>query len=75
MNIPKAVEAIMAVTNVFLETIQEAGERGAPAGPMYAMAAAHGITLAQFEWVMNVLIDAGRITKRGHVYYAKETEQ
>lgn len=61
--------AILQCCNALYETVKESGPRGAPSGPMYA-ACMHRLSLEQYEQIMGVLIKAGLITKRGHVYYA-----
>jgi len=44
---------------------------GAPGGHLYAALMQH-ITLDQFQSLMSVLVEAGRITKRGDRYYPTE---
>jgi hypothetical protein len=56
----RIADAITAVVNEMPD--------GAPAGPMYAAVMQH-LSLDQFEAIMRVLVEAGRITKRGDCYY------
>ena len=62
--------ALAALCNAFLETVREAGPAGAPAGPMYAAAMTHGISLRTFEAIMAALVDCGKIRRSGHCYYS-----
>ena len=55
-----------AVTAVVAET-----PHGAPSGHLYAVLMQH-LTLDQFQSLMSVLVEAGRITKRGDRYYPTE---
>jgi hypothetical protein len=65
-----AVRQLRELVDAFEQTVKEAGEDGAPAGPMYAAFMEIGGTLAQFEAVMAALVAAGRLKKRGHIYFA-----
>jgi hypothetical protein len=56
----RVCDAVIAVVN---ET-----PAGAPGGVMYAALMAH-ITLAQFEAMMRLLVETGRVTKRGDLYF------
>jgi hypothetical protein len=46
-----------------------ANGEGAPAGPIYAALMAQGCTLEQFEQLMGVLVETGRLRKQGHLYF------
>lgn len=65
------VYRVIAICNAFLDTVQAAGPDGAPAGVMYA-AVMDKMSLEQFECVMGLLVEAGRLRKSNHVYYAVE---
>jgi len=52
-----------------LETVNECGALGAPAGVMYA-GLMSVLTLDQFEGVMSALVLSGKLVREGHVYYA-----
>ena len=66
-----AVATIMAVIEAIRQTIDEAGTRGAPAGPMYAalMAAFPSITVEQFDKLTGILVEGGAVRREGHVFY------
>jgi hypothetical protein len=61
--------AVLSILSAFLDTVKEAGPRGAPSGPMYAAAMAQGLTLEQYEAIMRALVNAGKVRKEGHVFY------
>ena len=69
---PHAKAVILAVATAVVDTVNEADPTiGAPAGPLYmAMQAGCGITLETFEKLMSALVAAGKLTKRGHCYFA-----
>lgn len=62
--------ALAALCNAFLESVKEAGPQGAPAGPLYAAAMTHGLSLEHFEAIMGALVKAGKLRKSGHLYFA-----
>jgi hypothetical protein len=53
-------------------TVNEAGDLGAPAGLMYLAFQAHGMSLRTFNAIMDALVEAGRVKKRGDVFYPVE---
>lgn len=59
------------ITTIILETVEEMGPDGAPAGPMYMAMMHAGCTLEQFEQLMQGMVDAGLLVKRGHCYFIK----
>lgn len=63
--------ALVAIIQAIHETIIEAGEMGAPAGPMYAALMAHwpSITTEQFYRLTDILVEAGVVRKANHVFY------
>lgn len=62
------IQAIRAIAKALLETVQEAGEQGAPSGPMYA-AVMGKLSLDQYTRFMDGLVKAGHLRQEGHVYY------
>jgi hypothetical protein len=68
---PKAVAAIRAIADAIVEAVNVAGDRGAPGGVLYAACMAHGLSLAQFEQFMGALVAAGKLTKRGDLYFGR----
>jgi hypothetical protein len=70
MTRTKATRALIAVCDAIVEAIKAAGDDGAPGGVLYAALMTHGMTLSQFEYVMNALVRAKRVTRRGQLYFA-----
>lgn len=66
---PDQVRAVSQVCDAIVEAVREAGGQGAPAGPLYAALMNIGCSLEQFEMIMNTLVAAGRLTKRGECYF------
>ncbi len=67
--------ALIAIVSAITDTIKEAGEFGAPGGIMHAALMAHGCTLNQFNSLMAILVNSGRVEKRGECYFMKEGAQ
>ncbi len=66
-NLPGNVRAFIAYAEALLETV-EAMPEGAPAGPLYATVMGL-FSYDQFERLMHLLVQAGRVRKVGHVYH------
>jgi hypothetical protein len=67
-----AARGLILLLQALLETVQEAGANGAPAGAMYValMSQWPNMTANQFNQLMGVLVKAGRVRHSGHCYYA-----
>ena len=63
------VAAILAVADAIEDAVRAAGSQGAPAGTIYAALMHVGFTLGQFELFMGMMVKAGRIFKKGHLYF------
>jgi hypothetical protein len=61
-------EAVRRLADCFIDAVKEGGERGAPAGVLYA-AVLGTISLAQFNQIMAALVKAGRLRKDGDLYF------
>lgn len=61
---------LVNVCGAVLSTIMEAGDQGAPEGPMYLACMQHGIDLDQFERILGALQKSGLIRRSAHVCYA-----
>jgi hypothetical protein len=66
------VRALLAVADAVADIVKAGGKLGTPGGTLYAALMTHGCTLEQFEMLMKVLVDAGKLEKRGQLYFAKE---
>lgn len=58
------------VTTAIVETVQEMGTQGAPGGPIYAALMTTGMSLEQFEMIMNELVQGKVLRKSGQLYYS-----
>jgi hypothetical protein len=64
----RAMLALKAIADAFVEAVAAAGDTGAPAGVMFA-ACSRWVTLAQFEQVLAGLVVAKKLRKDGHRYF------
>jgi len=64
------VEKMAALCTIIVEAVKDMGPMGAPSGPMYAALMSTGITLDQYQTIMDGLVAAGKLKRRGYVYYA-----
>jgi hypothetical protein len=62
-----ALLVLRRIADAITATVNETPP-GAPGGVMYAAVMQH-LSLDQFEAIMRVLVEAGRLTKRGDCYY------
>ncbi|MGL6095385.1 MAG: hypothetical protein ACRC7O_06255 [Fimbriiglobus sp.] len=65
---PKAAAALAALVGLIravAETIREVGE--APSGTVFAALQAAGVTLTQYERIVQTLVDVKAVEKRGHL--------
>ena len=62
--------AAVMLCEAFLEAIKTAGPNGIPEGTLYAMVMGQGVSLGTFERIVGILIEAGKVSKRGHVLTA-----
>lgn len=63
-----AVDVIKAVCGAVIEAVEVAGDHGAPGGVLYAALMGH-MSLSTFEGLMAALVKAGKLTKRGQLYF------
>lgn len=73
-NRDQALKLLMLIGDVIIESVQAAGPLGAPSGILYAALMTHGCTLDQYEGIMSGLVSAGKLEKRGDLYFAKEAK-
>ena len=67
----QAVKALTILVDSVVEAVQTAGTLGLPSGPLYAILATQGVSLATYQLLMNALVSAGKITRRGDCYFAR----
>ena len=64
------VEGMVTLCAIIVEAVKDMGTMGAPSGPMYAALMSTGMTLGQYQTIMDGLVAAGKLKRRGHVYFA-----
>ncbi len=72
MNATAKARAMAAVLLGVIDAVKEAGPVGAPGGVIYAGLMAQGCSLEQSEQIMAALVGAGRLHRRGDLYFATE---
>lgn len=70
----KIANALLAIFDVIVDLVKAGGPMGTPSGTLYAALMTHGCTLEQYEMIMDVLVKAGRLTKKGLLYFAPEAK-
>jgi hypothetical protein len=68
-QIQQGVSVLKIIADIVIEAIQ-ASPQGAPGGHLYAALMSTGMTLEQFERLINLLVETGKVTKRGQLYFA-----
>jgi hypothetical protein len=58
------------LVDVVVDSVREAGPEGAPGGVLYAALMTQGCTYQQFESLVSGLVSVGKLTRRGHCYFA-----
>lgn len=64
------VETMASLCAIIVEAVKDMGAMGAPSGPMYAALMSTGMTLDQYQTIMDGLVSSGKLKRRGHVYFA-----
>jgi hypothetical protein len=65
--------ALRAMADAIVETIEQVNESnslGVPAGVLYAAMSSHGCSLEMFTLMIDSLVDAGRLERKGHLLFA-----
>ena len=63
-------EAVRQIADAVVESVRVAGDQGAPGGMLYAALMAHGASFSQYQSLMGALVRAGKVTRRGDLYFA-----
>jgi hypothetical protein len=71
----EALVAFLQLVEVVIDRVKDAGPQGAPAGPLYATLMSAGMTLQQFEQMMDAIVKSGRLRKSGHLYFYVDVTQ
>lgn len=70
----EALIAYMELCLAVIDAVKEAGPQGAPAGPMYAAFMSAGMSLEQFQRMMDGIVRSGRLRKSGDLYFYVEAQ-
>lgn len=68
------IKVLRLVASAIIESVEAAGHTGAPAGHLYAALMRTGMSLHQFEQIMDTLTRKGFLRKEGHVYFSTGRE-
>lgn len=71
METTNAKAVFVQVAHAILETIKEAGDEGAPSGVVYLACSEMGMSLHQYEQIIEGFMSLGAIERRNHVLYYK----
>lgn len=66
-------EALRAIADAVVDTIRQINESnnfGVPAGVLYAALSSHGCSLELFTTMLDTLVDAGRLERKGNLLFA-----
>lgn len=73
-HVNNAIEAWAKIAKAIIETI-ELCPNGAPAGQLYAAVMTVGVSLEDFERLMEMIYKTGWVRKQGHLYYPGKKAQ
>jgi hypothetical protein len=59
-----------AILSAVTEAVAAGGSLGAPAGILYATLMTKGCTLSNFQAIMSALVQTGKITQQGDLYFS-----
>ena len=59
------------VLDLVVQAVKETETSGISGGMLFSALMAFGCTLAQYESIMSVLVETGKVQKRGHFYFAQ----
>jgi hypothetical protein len=66
---PEQRAAFQQIANATVEAVREMGPSGAPAGPMFMAFQQQGVSLTDFQTLMDMLVATGRLRRSGHCYF------
>ncbi len=69
MTKEEQIRGVVQAVQAIIDTVNEIGEQGTPEGPMYAQLMIAGCSLEQFNQLISLAVQSGKISKRGHVLY------
>lgn len=69
-----AVLALKGICDAVIESVRTAGKMGLPGGTVYAALMTHGCDIQTYEQIMAALVTAGKLEKRGQLYFVTEAK-
>lgn len=72
---PMQIYALATVTLAVIESVEAGGDKGAPAGVLYAAMQAQNATFTQFMGLMSTLVTPGYLTLENNCYHSTKTTQ
>lgn len=69
MTHAERLAALDKLVTILCDTIAECGPMGAPSGMLYMALMSRGMTLEQYETLMRLLVEAGKLRRSGHAYF------
>ncbi len=70
MTKEEALRAVTAIANAIVEAVKEVEPDGAPASSIYLALMEHGCSFAQFQQIMDALVETGKLRQECYLYYA-----
>ncbi len=78
-NIPSEAmnknSALAQLLQAICDAVATGGEHGVPGGTLYASLMAAGCSLQQFQTLMDLLVQMGRLRRKGHLYYTTTADR
>lgn len=68
------IKVLRLMASAIIEAVEASGHTGAPGGHLYAALMRTGMSLHQFEQIMETLTKKGFLRKEGHVYFSTGRE-
>ncbi len=65
-------KALAVVLDALEDAVKTSGRNGAPGGVLYAAVMTYGFDLQQFQTMMDALVRAKRLIRRGQLYFTPE---
>ena len=70
--IEQQIQLLRMAATAIIQTVRDAGPRGARGGVIFAALSAHGCTLSQYQSLMSGLVQAGKLVRDGDLYRLPE---
>lgn len=64
-------DLLREICDAIVDCVRASGSKGEPGGTLYALLMSAGCTLEQFNQIMSGLVKAGKVVKRGELYFVE----